>query len=69
MSGEPDQIRKRRRVRISLEVIGITDRDAWEWGDAIARSLKTDFAEGGEEFGPVAVQCVDVEDPAREPVA
>ena len=24
--------------------------------------------EGGEEFGPVAVQCVDVEDPAREPV-
>jgi hypothetical protein len=58
---------RKRLVRLSIEVVGVTDRDAWEWGDAIARSLKTDFAEGGEDFGPVAVQCFDVEDPALEP--
>ena len=62
----PDPKPRVRMVRISIEVLGATDRDAWEWGDAIARSLRTDFKEGGEDFGPVAVQCFDVEDPAKE---
>ena len=62
-----ERVNKKRWVRITIEVVGQTDRDAWEWGDAIARSLKDDFVKDGEDFGPVAVQCFDVEDPAKEP--
>ena len=58
--------RRVRYVRIMIEVVGKTDRDAWEWGDAIARSLAAEFRDGGEEFGSIAVQCFDVEDPAKE---
>lgn len=57
----------KRLVRITLEVIAETDRDAWEWGDAIARSLRDEIETPDGWF--VAVECVDVEDPAREQVA
>ena len=52
---------KPRMVRITIEIVGSTDRDAWEQGDAIARVIKDDFSD-------FAVECVDVEDPAREPI-
>lgn len=51
-----------RSVTITITITGKTDRDPWEWGECIARSLRAEFAEGGSEFGPVDVQCVDVED-------
>jgi len=51
-----------REVSVTIIVTGKTDRDAWDWGDAIARSLKADFVEDGEDYGPVDVACVYVED-------
>lgn len=56
---------KIRPVRITLEIVGVTDRDAWEWGDGLARALTSECAAGGEEFGPVIVECVEVDDPVR----
>jgi hypothetical protein len=52
-------------VRITLEVVGPTDRDGWEWGEAIARFLAHEFVTD-TNLGFVAVQCLDVEDPARD---
>lgn len=50
-----------REVTITITIAGRTDRDPWEWGEAIARSLRAEMAEYGSEFGPVDVQCVDAE--------
>jgi len=52
---------KKRLVRITLEVVAETDRDAWEWGDAIARGLVDDIETSAGWM--VAAQCLDVEDP------
>ncbi len=53
---------KSRLVKITIVVIGQSDRDPWEWGDAIARSLKDDFdREESTPFGPVTVNCDDAE--------
>jgi len=54
----------KRLVRLTLEVLGETDREGWDWGEAIARTLRTEIADDGEGWF-VAVQCLDVEDPAR----
>ncbi len=54
--------KKSRLVSITIKILGQTDRDGWEWGDAIARNLKAEFQDGGEEFGPVTVMCSDVEE-------
>lgn len=47
---------KPRNVRLTIEITGPTDRDMWEWGDCIARSLKAEFT---HDFGPIEVECVD----------
>lgn len=50
------------KMRITLEVVGVTDRNGWEWGDGLARHLKSELNElDAEAFGPIAVECVDVE--------
>lgn len=46
------------RVRMTIEVEATTDREPFEWGDAIARGLRADM---NGEFGPVEVECVDWE--------
>lgn len=51
-----------RKVCLTFELIGMTDRDPWEWGDAIARNLRAEFNEQGAEFGPVDVACTEVAD-------
>jgi hypothetical protein len=59
---------KARPVRILISVVGLTDRDGWEWGDGIATTLEALLNEDGNAaFGPVTVCCEDIEFPAVEP--
>lgn len=49
-----------RRVQITLIVVGVTDRDPWEWGEELARFLQNELHEYSENSA-VVVECVDVE--------
>lgn len=49
-------------VKMTIKIVGRSDRNAWEWGEAIARSLHGDLnTEDNATFGSIAVECVDAE--------
>ena len=53
-----------RLVRITLEVEGHTDRDPWDWGEGLARTLGYAL-----EDASVNIECVDADlvgDPENE---
>ena len=50
------------KVRITLEVVGTTDRPGWEWGEGLAKFLQGELTDqDADSFGPITVDCLDVE--------
>ncbi len=52
---------KARQVRILLEVVAMTDREPWEWGEGLAKFLEGEIDNGEPTFGPVTVRCDDAD--------
>lgn len=51
-----------RKVRVVLEVIALTDREEWEYGEALARAFNTELNEDyNATFGPITVECTEAE--------